>query len=210
MKLVYLIILSIPFVTELLEVGHFPVTPQGWITEVVLTLNIGALLYILERDRKRLDKVARTDPLTGVFNRKNLNTILSREIIRAQRKNEKIILVFLDVDYFKKINDQYGHEQGDRILIELGERAKHICRNGMDFCFRVGGDEFVMLFSGFNPDKDEHLVQQVQKRLQTELLEALSNDISVSFGIAVLKDNESAEEFVSRADSLMYQSKRNR
>jgi len=210
MKFVYLIILTIPFVTELLEVGHLLITPRGWIAEITITLVLGVLLYILERNRKILEKVARTDPLTGVLNRHNLNAILVREIIRAKRKNEKIILVFLDVDNFKGINDQYGHKQGDKILIELGTKAKHICRDGMDFCFRVGGDEFVILFSGFTRDEDEYLIQKIHKRIQVELLEKLSNEIYVSFGIAVLKDNESAENFVSRADLLMYQNKRSR
>ena len=93
---------------------------------------------------EKLKFLAYHDPLTGILNRRVLESILTREFHRARRYDSSLSLVFLDIDYFKKINDQYGHDAGDQVLIHLAQGMTGMVRNS-DVVARYAGDEFIIL-----------------------------------------------------------------
>ncbi len=97
------------------------------------------------------------DPLTGLANRVLLTDRLTRALLRMERQPGRLALLFVDLDHFKDVNDAHGHEAGDRILVEVGERLTEIARR-IDTVARFGGDEFVLLCDKLNTDDDVRVV----------------------------------------------------
>jgi diguanylate cyclase (GGDEF)-like protein len=210
MKKTYFLLLLIPIITELLEVGHFPDNPKGWISEIVLTLVVGYLVFIIRKTFLQLDQLARIDPLTGIENRRDFNSTLENEIARANRAKTNLTIIFFDVDNFKQINDQFGHDQGDKTLIELATKITNFKRKGFDYCFRIGGDEFALLLTGYKANSDHDVEKEIQDRLKRSVFDTMSNNVSISCGIVARKGDETASELLGKADALMYKNKRNR
>ncbi|AXE29860.1 GGDEF domain-containing protein [Chromobacterium phragmitis] len=157
---------------------------------------------------RQLEELSRTDPLTGLLNRRYLDETLTRVLRSAQRRNETVTLVYLDVDHFKLINDSLGHQCGDEILRSLGEIINRITRVE-DGCFRYGGDEFCIVL----PNCDQKQAEETfVERLRAELA-GLQPDISLSVGSVETGPEEflSPESLVGMADQRMYEMKqRNR
>ena len=152
---------------------------------------------------------ARHDPLTDALNRKGLDEALAREIASMHRTGQPLALSLLDVDNFKRLNDNLGHEAGDLALIHLAKVARASIRPS-DTLARYGGEEFVVLM----PDTTAQQAVEVMTRLQRELTKAifLSDKekvlITFSAGVAVVTDGEEAMAAVKRADRAMYLAKR--
>lgn len=148
-----------------------------------------------------LKRIAVTDPLTGVFNRRGMERALDREIERCRRKESIITILMFDVDDFKEINDSQGHLQGDEVLQDLAEILKKNVRK-MDILCRYGGDEFAVIM----PEADQVDAERVKKRIQAHL--AMVNDkrpfpFAVSIGIHSGSPESIAEVFDS-ADKALY------
>ncbi len=133
--------------TQRLEDGTLDVPLM--VNAIVSYIAIWAMSYVYETRRlsviHQLQQVASHDPLTGLYNRLHLETIFKR--LQAQhRQSQQVALILIDVDYFKQLNDQYGHEAGDLVLVQLAEQLR---RNSgaNDWLFRVGGEEFCMLLA---------------------------------------------------------------
>lgn len=139
------------------------------------------------------------DSLTGLYNRHFFREVAEKEIARAKRYQRPLTLVFLDVDGLKKINDTYGHQEGDRILKKIGQVILENCRQS-DIPVRWGGDEFLMLLPETGVEEAENLVERIL---------ADAGDIRLSCGLTSWRDSfSSLEDFVSAADEKMYQKKR--
>ncbi len=164
------------------------------------------------RSVERIQELTITDDVTGLFNARHLYKVLDAEVNRSARFGYQFSVVFIDVDYFKRVNDTHGHPVGTRLLCELGFRIKSHLRL-IDYAFRYGGDEFVILLPQTN--KDAALV--VAKRLQESLRsipyltdEGLALYITTSIGIASFpEDAKTAREIILRADEQMYYVKNN-
>ncbi len=175
----------------------------------------GALLAINDITEKkealaRLTYQATHDPLTNLPNRALLFDRLEQAIIRAARYGEYVAILFLDLDNFKKVNDQIGHSGGDRLLQIIAERMQSACRES-DTIARLGGDEFIILLEGFT---DTTIVAAVADKL-LQLLRApfsINNHefyTSGSLGISLFpKDGNDAEQLVKNADIAMYEAKK--
>ena len=196
-----------------------------WIEMVItaITLENRIVFYTVFRDisqRKKIEKElkeneaklvyrARHDTLTNLPNRFMFNEVITHEILRAKRENKKIALLFLDFDGFKHINDFYGHDTGDELLIQATKRLKEEIRES-DYLFRFGGDEFVFLFSNF---KDENDIVKVSEKLKNSfsepfLIKGHLVKIGVSIGIAIYpNDGQTSEELLRNADIAMYKAK---
>lgn len=152
---------------------------------------------------------AHKDPLTGVGNRAAMTTTLYRQLELAFRHNRSLGVIMMDIDHFKKINDQYGHSVGDLALQALVECAEQTIRIS-DMMFRYGGEEFVIIL----PETDEAGVLRLAKRIRRRV-EKLQTRIhghivpmTVSIGIATLLETDDEKTFISRADEALYKAKR--
>ncbi len=156
----------------------------------------------VEERTRELDMLAKKDPLTDLFNVRAMNEILTRELSRAQRHGEKLTLVYFDVDNFKQINDSFGHERGDMVLIGIGQILAR-CTRASDYAFRCGGDEFCVLVLG-----DSHGAEEFCQRLLKEF-SLLFPEYSVSIGITETGPAEFMDTMQLRqsADAKMYQAK---
>lgn len=145
---------------------------------------------------------AETDSLTGLLNRRAFDERLARAVRRTQRQsNEQLSLVLLDLDFFKQVNDQHGHQVGDAYLGKMAQAMRAVIRGDVDFAFRVGGDEFAMLLFADSTTTCRKAMQVLADM-----------DARVSVGIASLSrdshPNETPEDFFRRADDALYRAKR--
>ena len=183
-------------------------------TESALAARFAPLAAVALRAAARraaLERLALTDELTGLPNRRCLELVLEREVARAERHQERLSLAVLDLDGLKPTNDTHGHAAGDRLLREVA-RALDMRLRGGDFAARLGGDEFVVVL----PQTDERGAAVAARELEQAVrragfnFEGVAVAASASVGIATRRDGETAAELLARADHLMYASKRRR
>lgn len=175
------------------------------ISDTIL-LGLETIKYKEEKEEllKELHKKATTDFLTKSLNRQEGVNIIHQEINRKKRYHQDLSIIFFDIDYFKKINDQYGHDKGDEILIEVCQAVKKVIRV-TDFLIRWGGEEFIIILPETNQERSIISTKKIQEELEKIHIEDLK--ITASFGITQFKYNDSFEEFLNRADLLMYKAK---
>jgi diguanylate cyclase (GGDEF)-like protein len=120
-----------------------------------LTLSVVTMMLVRhnEQNIERLAHLSIIDPLTNVYNRGYLKDVLVAEINRCKRNGQPLTVIMLDVDYFKMLNDDYGHLYGDSVLEQVAEALKHAAQRAGDYVFRYGGEEFCILTSGLNRDE---------------------------------------------------------
>ncbi|MCF5879208.1 GGDEF domain-containing protein [Aeromonas veronii] len=160
---------------------------------------------------RQLDQLAKQDPLTGVANRRHFNIELDRALAHSQESGAPLSLILIDVDYFKRFNDHYGHQVGDMCLKEVAQALNRAVRTPSDLVARYGGEEFVLLL----PNTDRQAAASVAQRLQDGLaslqLEHLASDVApwvtVSQGIASTVSGEGASQLLERADQALYRAK---
>ena len=165
------------------------------------------------RDTMQLSvEMAITDALTGLHNRRYMETHLATLTEQAAAKRKPLTLMMLDIDYFKSINDTHGHDAGDDVLREFAVRIRKSIR-GIDLACRLGGEEFVVVM----PETDISIAAMVAERLRRSIANdpfAIEGggkkvDVTISIGLAGLEGpNESARELLKRADQALYQAKR--
>ncbi len=159
--------------------------------------------------RERISSLAYSDPLTGLANRTSLGVSLEQAVQRARRRNSRIAVVFIDLDGFKQINDLYGHDTGDALLVEVAGRLRAILRAG-DLIARLGGDEFLVVLENVH---DLAPVETVAKKLLTDLmrpyvLQGSQATVTASIGVSVLPDDAAdAGALMKHADTAMYAAK---
>lgn len=150
---------------------------------------------------------ATRDSLTGLYNRQYLEDYANKAIDRMQRHGSVLILVFIDIDNFKYVNDTFGHDQGDAVLQKVSAIFQEVFRK-YDTVVRYGGDEFIILLEEKNYDKTlmKTILEQVVKRVEESLLQF---KISASYGCATApKEAKDLKELISIADERMYAHKR--
>lgn len=161
--------------------------------------------FELKKYTAKLLYLSETDMLTQLFNRMKIEKELINQVQRAQRTNQALSILLLDVDNFKNINDTFGHPVGDKVLKEMARIIKESIR-GYDKVGRWGGEEFLVVCPACHQDE----AIQVAKRIQSGLKEAIygTNQVyTVSIGIAILKENSTAYTLISQADEALYQAK---
>ncbi|MCB9477073.1 MAG: diguanylate cyclase [Deltaproteobacteria bacterium] len=170
---------------------------------VVLLARVQA---VLER-RRVLDTAARTDPLTGLLNRRALEEEIERSLLRLGRHDEQGCMVFLDIDHFKLINDQWGHSAGDEVLRRLATLLSRSTRE-VDVVGRYGGEEFLLYLEDSAPDGAMDKLQRMQRDFGELRVDGIDRVLSFSAGVAVAPVHGSNfEQLCRRADEAMYQAK---
>ncbi|GHA21124.1 biofilm regulation diguanylate cyclase SiaD [Oceanisphaera arctica] len=158
---------------------------------------------------EQLKQAALRDPLTGLANRRLLMERLSEELERYRRGREPFSLVMLDADNFKRINDAFGHDTGDRALCMMADAISRQLR-GYDLCARWGGEEFMLLLPETGLELATHIVDRVMQAVRALRLEKDEQvQLSISAGLAIYRPDESVELTINRADAALIQAKQN-
>lgn len=164
------------------------------------------------RMRGHLETIVLTDPLSGCFNRRGFEQLTVREVSRAVRGNHHIAALAIDVDHFKRVNDEYGHLTGDEVLREMGALLRETARLG-DVVARIGGEEFEILAPDTNAEGAQILADRLQHAFHTKAFASVGGQrkITISIGIAaeVARNDQIAAVLIARADEALYVAKRN-
>ena len=180
---------------------------------ITLEFLLGSLIYPL-RNAIRYQtamRLALLDPLTLLGNRAALDTALLRELQIADRHQHDISLLMIDVDFFKKINDEYGHHCGDLILCEIAKTIQSACR-GSDITFRYGGEEFVVLLANTNASGASIIAERIRQQIAETYINYLNKKIgtTISVGVAtrLFGIKEQISDLFERADKALYVAKK--
>lgn len=176
---------------------------------LILILNaISAILVILlifSYVRKKLEYESSHDPLTCLYNRRSYQNVIESEVARSRRYNSPISLILFDIDYFKKINDKYGHKIGDKVLINLAKVIIESVRE-IDSVFRVGGEEFAIISPETKVEGAFKLAEKVRKRVESYSSVTL-NKVTISLGVAEFYQDITTDTLYNHADQALYLAK---
>lgn len=156
-------------------------------------------------DKKRVEKLSQRDPLTKIYNRLKLDAVLEQEIERAQRYHTAVSIILLDIDYFKKINDKYGHLVGDKALVELADILTKRTRD-VDTVGRWGGEEFLIVCPGTDLSGAERLAEDIRQSILEHSFLTIGN-ITCTFGVSAYQHDDDDEALLKRADEALYDGK---
>lgn len=175
---------------------------------------IGRLLNFIKVLNAELEEKTITDGLTNLFNRRHFDNVFSSAIKTAKRHNELLCFLMIDIDYFKQYNDYYGHQAGDQALIKVAKCIQSNAKRADDFCFRLGGEEFGVVFKPKSKDQAVRFAQGLidsveQLRIEHDKSE-VSSYLTVSVGVAcrVVNSSISEDSFYKVADGLLYEAKK--
>ncbi|MBC3931908.1 GGDEF domain-containing protein [Undibacterium curvum] len=167
----------------------------------------------LEKAMGALKVLSVTDGLTSCYNRLLFNERMPGEIQRAARYQRALSVLFCDIDFFKSVNDQYGHSVGDAVLIAFAHTLKQALRSEVDWLVRYGGEEFLVILPETDLPAALEVAERMRLAVQNELSVLLEDGkllrITASFGVAQKQDKDSVESLVQRADQWLYFSKTN-
>jgi diguanylate cyclase (GGDEF)-like protein/PAS domain S-box-containing protein len=164
--------------------------------------------------RKKAEKISITDGLTGVYNRRHFNETFPKVLNNAKRNDGLVSFMIMDIDHFKLYNDTYGHHMGDQTLIKVASTIRDSLKRIGDYCFRLGGEEFAVIFEVESEHKAEAFAKIIKDRIENLKIDHSANStskyITVSIGLICknatkLKD---IDEVYKAADNLLYEAKK--
>jgi diguanylate cyclase (GGDEF)-like protein len=184
--------------------------PGRWLDVMVSVTGVAIVVLVLERRNEllmvRLAGEARTDPLTGLLNRRGFDEHASRELAHLGRDGHSVALVIFDLDHFKHINDQWGHIVGDRVLVHMARLLTSEARM-IDVAARLGGEEFAVLMPGGHQAGATAFAERVRGALAASDCSDVP-EVRASAGITVTVDPVDVQTMLERADQALYTAKR--
>ncbi len=178
-------------------------TVEGTLHTIIIFTEITNIA--IEKDRYKYK--AFTDELTGLYNRAFFNEVIKREINLFQREGAEFCLIMLDIDFFKKVNDTYGHQMGDEILKKLSMIVKKHIRES-DIFARWGGEEFVIILPKTSKKDAEKVAQSLREVIKNHTFQN-NLKITCSFGLSSFRKNDTRDLIIKRADEALYRAKKN-
>lgn len=169
----------------------------------------------LARQRRMLEELVNLDALTAIPNRRQLESKLDVEWANAVRARAPLTLCMIDVDYFKRYNDQYGHAAGDRVLCKVAATLEAVLKRPRDMVFRYGGEEFCVLLPETEKGGAHHILEACRQGVEMMAIEHCQSScaavVTISLGAAVLypKEDDDLDQALAAADALLYQAKQN-
>lgn len=161
-----------------------------------------------------IEQISIKDPLTDLFNRRYFDEVIEGIIASAKRNQRSISFLFVDIDNFKKYNDNYGHHKGDKALQKVATGFLEVARRPDDYCFRFGGEEFIIVIVHDNPDNEENMAEKIRQHIESMSIEHLFNDgfncLTVSIGectIPKLTGPIKVKDILRLADNELYNAK---
>lgn len=172
-----------------------------------ITRELNKKNFALEKANAKISELLKIDSLTGIANRQHFIDYYYKMNSYTDRHELPLSLVITDLDHFKQINDRYGHQTGDQVLIQFARLMKENCRKE-DLPARYGGEEFIILM--INTDSEQAVAQaeRIRKELHSLTINDLNLSITASFGVATKRSNETLDELIGRADRALYKAKR--
>lgn len=171
-----------------------------------LELVNSALNRQLQESLEALSHQANTDALTGKMNRRALNNALAELIVKGERRKTVFSLLMMDIDFFKAINDNHGHDVGDKALQHVANRISSQLREG-DLCARYGGEEFVVLLPNTATDEAMQVAERIRAEVESSPLNLPKQPITLSIGVATYQPCMDAEKLLKAADKEVYRAK---
>jgi diguanylate cyclase len=168
-------------------------------------------VQVLRRDLEKARTESRTDPLTGLPNRKAFQSYIEAQAVRAVSDGQTLSLLFCDIDHFKAFNDSWGHRMGDEVLRLVGQAIEQLA-HGVGYPARYGGEEFVIVLPNRTLENAAEVAERIrefvaQKALRAKLSNQTIGRITLSLGVAELSSGETVESFIERADAALYRAK---
>lgn len=176
---------------------------------IIMISATAIIVMSMQRDRytiEQLGVLSTTDVLTQAKNRLAFDEMLETELSRAQRYHRNLSLALIDIDHFKQINDQNGHDVGDQVLTHIAEHIKGITR-ASDEMFRLGGDEFAFIFIETDLQKAEFICEKIRRSLAKTGVPPEGKPVTVSIGVTSVRQGDTRETLFKRADIALYESK---
>ena len=164
-------------------------------------------------DKKRIEEISIHDELTKLYNRRHFNKVLHDEHNRAKRDKKLLSFMMIDVDNFKLYNDNYGHQEGDNVLFEIAKVLNNYCKRAGDFAFRLGGEEFGILFSELTKEESKTYANAIRKAVEDLKIphekNSISSFVTISVGLLSISPEEkiTEDEIYKKADDLLYKAK---
>ena len=178
-----------------------------------LKKQVDSRTWELEQMNEKLRLMATVDGLTGVMNRRCFDEMLDREWKRSLREKVPVAIVMVDVDYFKKYNDTYGHQSGDECLRQVAEAVEKRVHRPSDYAARYGGEEFVVVLPGASISDVQQISERMRRLVEDTQLNHNSQSIkiTVSIGGTSFPENnvDNIMEMIKTADTKLYQAKSN-
>jgi len=163
--------------------------------------------------KKLVEKLSITDPLTGIYNRRYFEKIFDKQLLIAQRESSKLALAIIDIDYFKQYNDTYGHPEGDKTLIAVAKTIESLMYRPNDYCFRIGGEEFAVLYMYKTKENALIFSNKIRKHVQNLHIEHSghysSRYVTISVGLTLIegKTFKNTDIYFREADDALYKAK---
>ena len=170
--------------------------------EYLLTFND---ITKLERDKNNIKKLAELDPLTQIYNRVKLNEMFNSIFFKAKKYNTIVTMILFDIDHFKQINDNYGHNVGDKVLKELSSLVRGLLRDD-DIFARWGGEEFVVVLEGISLQEMTKLASRLREEIDKFPFDVVEH-ITCSFGVTQFNQSDTESLFFERVDEALYEAK---
>ena len=203
--------------SRLIREGAYDYIPKNRLSSPVLTRSIQNTLekVRLKREIKQMnDKIqgmALQDKLTGLYNRRHFETMVEKEMARHRRYEHRLLVIMMDIDHFRQVNDAYGHAAGDMVLRDLGTIIREAFREN-DTAFRYGGEEFAVLMTHLGSEKGRFVCERLVKKVAEHLFKYATSDfhITISVGLSeyMVKTDQEAEDTIKRAVAALSQAKR--
>ena len=160
---------------------------------------------IVQERTNELEHLAKTDRLTGLYNRERLEEVLKQEQYRADRYQSSFAIVQLDLDNFQNVNDQYGHDTGDKVLVEVAELIKDFCREADSVC-RWSGEEFMIILPESNLDGAYLMADNLRARIESHQFSGI-DALTASFGVDMYQEDENINDLFRRVDQALRNAK---
>ena len=176
------------------------------VTSLVVSLFSFVFASRSELQHSQLEALASRDPLTGASNRRGMEGMLETAMASSVRSGKPLGLLIFDLDRFKQINDDFGHEAGDQVLVQVSDVVRGSTRTDDRF-FRLGGEEFGLLLPGANDATLQDIAESLRGAVESEV-QCNGRNVTVSIGVSRFRPGESASDWLSRTDAAMYRAKR--
>ncbi len=181
-------------------------TTNLWVGSLVTLLILAVAQLTFNHYQKRLEKMAKYDKLTDTFNRQAFEPLLQHHLAKARTQSTPVVMLMMDIDHFKQVNDQHGHVVGDRVLQCFSSVCKRQIENNGLLC-RWGGEEFMVLLPKATLEQGIAIAEKIHVALEQAECEV---KVTVSIGVAQYHIDESEDGFIKRADAALYRAKQGR